>query len=163
MGKDVSVAALAGHLAGQTELQRKLLSLAHAQEDALRRGDLRALRTITAEQEGAVLDSARLERARAEEAVRLCEELGLEPDQSVAELAAALPPGAAGGLEQAAADLRGLVAELIELNVRNRALIEQELGTIDHIVRDVILGQGSRIDDARALPPAPPRLLDREA
>ncbi|WP_220150393.1 flagellar protein FlgN [Gaiella occulta] len=159
----MSAAALAGHLASQVELQRKLLSLAHAEEEALRRGDLRALRTITAEQEGAVLDGARLERARADEALRLCEQLGLGPDASAAELAAALPGDEGDGLEQAAAELRALVAELLDLNRRNRSLIEQELGTIDHLVRGVILGQASRTDDARALPPAPPRLVDREA
>jgi hypothetical protein len=163
MGQDVSGAVLAEQLASQTERQRRLLSLVRAQRDALRRGDVEALRTITADQEEAVLGAALLERDRDRHARALAESLGLDPGADASEIAAALPEGERNALEQAAEELRAVVAELTDVSHGNRMLVEQELRTIDHLVREVVLRDRLDPDDLQAGAPARPRLLDREA
>ena len=150
-------APLADQLARQAEAQRRLLSLARAQADALRRGDLNALRLITAEQESVLLDSGRLQRERADEAERLCASVGLAADASVDELAAALPPEQAADLMRESRTLGEAIAELRDANELNRELIEQELTLIDHLVRHVILGQPDGYGERDV--PAPTRQL----
>ena len=157
-----SSARLTARLARHVEIQRRLLALADEQADALRIADLDALRTIVAQQETAVLESGRLERERSEEARVLCESLGLGPDATVEELAAALPAADGRELDREARTLRGVAAELRAATGRNRELIEHELALIDQLVRHVIVGETSGYGGRQPLALVH-RLCDREA
>ena len=102
----------------------KLLMKSARQTDALRSLETEDLRDVVDSK--AVLSSlaSKIEERRQTAASQVAEILGVERDASPAEILAALPDGAGGGLWRAARELSATITKLRGANDRNRSIAE---------------------------------------
>ena len=128
--------ALLEALDAQLEQQTRLAAFSEAQTTALAARDLETVEALTRAIETAVIDGSSIEQRRAGAAHDLASELGIDPGSvTLRTLQAAAPPTLSAALERRAEALDRSVERLRRTSAVNRALIEGELMTIEHIVR----------------------------
>jgi hypothetical protein len=158
------------HLDAQLVAARQLLALVLEQAAAIRHGDVQTVVELAgmmqAEmQRRQVIDGERmrlLERAGAR--------LGVTPGSvTLSLLECLMDPLAAGQARARSSELRGLLSEVQREHACNRALMNQELAFLDHLLRladgtfDGYDAAGDRAPNTQALVPKRQRVLDLEA
>lgn len=136
-----AVAEVLVNLQAQVHMYRRLFDLAQAQVVALRQRDMQAVHALLQEIELAMIDRSQVEQARGAMLDRLSVELGIHVDEiNVAVVQQHAEPAIAQGIAACSEELKQLIGDLDVVVGKNKALLEQELELIDHMVRGVTRG-----------------------
>jgi hypothetical protein len=151
------------HLDTQLASARKLLGIVLEQGVAIRARDVQNVVTLTGLLQAELQRRALIERDRAKLLERAGARLGVAPTAvSIALLDAVMEPSRIGEAHARSAELRGLLEEVQREHHVNRALMNQELSFLDHLLRladgDRNLGYDSAGDHNRM---TAPRLASR--
>jgi hypothetical protein len=151
------------HLEAQLISARRLLQIVLDQGAAIRRRDVQNVVTFTGLLQVELQRRAMIERDRARLLERAGARLGIAPTAvSITLLDAVMDPGRSQQAQARSAELRGILDEVAREHHVNRALMNQELAFLDHLLRladgDRHLGYDSAGDHNRM---TAPRLANR--
>ncbi len=151
------------HLDAQLASARRLLGIVLEQGAAIRRRDVENVVTLTGMLQAELQRRALIERDRARLLERAGARLGVAPTAvSISLLDAVMVPRRVDEAHARSAELRGLLEEIQREHHVNRALMNQELAFLDHLLRladsDRHLGYDSAGDHSRM---RAPRLASR--
>jgi flagellar biosynthesis/type III secretory pathway chaperone len=151
------------HLDAQLASARRLLGIVLEQGAAIRRRDVHNVVTLTGMLQAELQRRALIERDRARLLERAGARLGVAPTAvSISLLDAVMDPQRVDEAHARSAELRGLLEEIQREHHVNRALMNQELAFLDHLLRladsDRHLGYDSAGDHNRM---RAPRLASR--
>lgn len=158
------------HLDAQLASARRLLAIVLEQGAAIRRRDVENVVSLTGMLQAELQRRALIERDRARLLERAGARLGIAPTAvSISLLDAVLDPERIGDAHARSAELRGMLEEIQRQHHVNRALMNQELSFLDHLLRltdsDGNLGYDSAGDHNRMRAPrlgSRHRVLDLE-
>jgi hypothetical protein len=123
-------------LDAQLEQQGRLAAISEAQTSALATRDVEQVDALTRALESAVLEGPALEQRRAGAAADLATALGVDPaGATISTLLKIMPAPLASLLSRRQEALLSSIQRLRRASAVNRALIEGELATIDHVMR----------------------------
>ena len=137
-----AVAEVLVNLQAQVRTYRRLLDLSQAQVVALRDRDVQAVHAILQEIELTMIDRGVVDQGRTAILGRVATELGL-PIEAVNVRVIQEHAGDASlaeGIGACSAELKELIGDLDVVVGKNKALLEQELAMIDHMVRGMTRG-----------------------
>ncbi|MGZ4165660.1 MAG: flagellar export chaperone FlgN [Solirubrobacteraceae bacterium] len=145
------------HLDAQLVSARKLLGIVLEQGAAIRRRDVQQVVALTGALQAELQRRALIERDRARLLDRAGVQLGVSPTAvSMSLLDAIMDPARAQLAHARSAELRGILEEVQREHHVNRALMNQELAFLDHLLRladaDRHLGYDSAGDHNRVNP-----------
>ena len=124
------------HLDAQLVSARKLLGIVLEQSAAIRRRDVQQVVALTGALQAELQRRALLERNRAALLDRAGAHLGVSPTAvSMSLLDAVMDPARAPLAHARSAELRGILEEVQREHHVNRALMNQELAFLDHLLR----------------------------
>jgi len=127
---------LLAHLGAQLVTVRRLLRVVLDQGVAIRARDVRRVVELTGVLQAELERRRMLEEARVELLERAGARLGVAPDAvTISLLEDVMDPETAQLAGRRSAELRGLLAELQREHHCNRALMNQELAFLDHLLR----------------------------
>ena len=146
------------HLDAQLVSARKLLGIVLEQSAAIRRRDVQQVVALTGALQAELQRRALIDRDRARLLDRAAVHLGVSPTAvSMSLLDAVMDPGRAPLAHARSAELRGILDEVQREHHVNRALMNQELAFLDHLLRladaDRHLGYDSAGDHNRMTAP----------
>jgi flagellar biosynthesis/type III secretory pathway chaperone len=158
------------HLDAQLASARRLLAIVLEQGAAIRRRDVENVVSLTGMLQAELQRRALIERDRARLLERAGARLGIAPTAvSISLLDAVLDPQRIEDAHARSAELRGMLEEIQRQHHVNRALMNQELSFLDHLLRltdsDGNLGYDSAGDHNRMRAPrlgSRHRVLDLE-
>ena len=151
------------HLDAQLVAARRLLAIVLEQAAAIRARDVHEVVAGTGLMQAELQRRDLVERERTRLLALAGVRLGVDPGAVTLELLCGLmDPASAGLARERSAELRGLLAEIRQEHHTNRALMQQELAFLDHLLRiaevDTTAGYAADGDHAR---PSGPRLAPR--
>jgi len=151
------------HLDAQLASARRLLAIVLEQGAAIRRRDVQNVVSLTGMLQAELQRRALIERDRARLLERAGARLGIAPSAvSISLLDAVIDPQRVDEAHARSAELRGMLVEIQREHHVNRALMNQELAFLDHLLRladsDRHLGYDSAGDHNRM---RAPRLASR--
>jgi flagellar biosynthesis/type III secretory pathway chaperone len=124
------------HLDAQLVSARKLLGIVLEQSAAIRRRDVQQVVALTGALQAELQRRALIERDRARLLDRAAAHLGVSPTAvSMSLLDAVMDPARAPLAHARSAELRGILEEVQREHHVNRALMNQELAFLDHLLR----------------------------
>ena len=124
------------HLAAQLASARRLLGIVLEQGAAIRRRDVQNVVALTGMLQAELQRRALIERDRARLLERAGARLGIAPTAvSISLLDAVMDPQRSDEAHARSAELRGLLEEIQRQHHVNRALMNQELAFLDHLLR----------------------------
>src|ERR1700761_4733697 len=158
------------HLDAQLASARRLLAIVLEQGAAIRRRDVQNVVSLTGMLQAELQRRALIERDRARLLERAGARLGIAPSGvSISLLDAVIDPQRVDEAHARSAELRGMLVEIQREHHVNRALMNQELAFLDHLLRladsDRHLGYDSAGDHNRMRAPrlgSRHRVLDLE-
>ena len=158
------------HLDAQLASARRLLAIVLEQGAAIRRRDVQNVVSLTGMLQAELQRRALIERDRARLLERAGARLGIAPSAvSISLLDAVIDPQRVDEAHARSAELRGMLVEIQREHHVNRALMNQELAFLDHLLRladsDRHLGYDSAGDHNRMRAPrlgSRHRVLDLE-
>jgi hypothetical protein len=137
------------HLDRQLGSARRLLSIVLEQGAAIRARDVQAVVAATGLMQAELQRRGQIEADRAVLLTRAGARLGVDAGAVTIELLCGLMADEpAGEARRRSAELRGMLAEIRQEHHTNRALMQQELAFLDHLLRFADGGTGSAYDAA---------------